>query len=680
MFNVCVKFCQQNAEKLKGMRENLLMHLLMLTEYRLLSTDELYKTMAEFDKLQGDMAVPDNSAKNQYNHLLHNLIYNILITDYKMSLQFKVWVRNKIRTNQKDTSTEAYDNEQNVKNAEMAEKILMAQMLRGVHSKRQPVMTAGKLKELDQYREKHSYSLNSNYTPSIVPDIETCEEYGSVQEKGNLGKLLNNKKKIAEMAPPQICRGYKELIQGLTPARMEHLISGRAKDKLALGINASYTFEYPPEKVEYRLDLKRTASKKICSPAVSVSLPRKPELLEEEYECKCKESSKKDKWVLIIDHRNKGSVRSSMKFLYNLTHLYTKYKLDTPKVRESREIRQRAYQELLELCSYYLSKGKITYSALCIPNGKQLSDEDIAQVSFKHSILVAVTEDETFMGLSEDEIQMLHSFIKTSMICKKLTVPRQFPKKEGVKSAVAGSPLGHAKRIRFTNNRTGSISTPLDGTSLKLPIICSTRTKAMINTRSLKVRLNKLKEKYKFSKEIYYELLSQYTCLLQIDSLQRIKGAVHDSCIQLSTFKRYTTFLNGKPDSTVEKLLKACDGICKCGKVSLEGYVKVHLILQYDDDTDIKEECVNFWAKLLNPKNKDIIQWEKLGETLETMGRSTYDSNESSSLSIAYAKRVLSIIKQYGCVDNAGNVFMGKFKESIKKGLIDPYSLREGLF
>jgi len=52
MYSTCLRFCQENAEKLRGMRPNLLAHLLMLVEYRLLTKDEFYKTMLEYDKIQ----------------------------------------------------------------------------------------------------------------------------------------------------------------------------------------------------------------------------------------------------------------------------------------------------------------------------------------------------------------------------------------------------------------------------------------------------------------------------------------------------------------------------------------------------------------------------------------------------------------------------------------------------
>eukprot|EP00826_Nyctotherus_ovalis_P048815 TRINITY_DN5794_c0_g1_i13.p1 TRINITY_DN5794_c0_g1~~TRINITY_DN5794_c0_g1_i13.p1 ORF type:complete len:194 (-),score=51.14 TRINITY_DN5794_c0_g1_i13:114-695(-) len=54
MPKVCLRFCREYADKLAGMRENFLMHLLTLTEYKLLSTDDLYSAMTEFDKHQAN--------------------------------------------------------------------------------------------------------------------------------------------------------------------------------------------------------------------------------------------------------------------------------------------------------------------------------------------------------------------------------------------------------------------------------------------------------------------------------------------------------------------------------------------------------------------------------------------------------------------------------------------------
>ncbi len=45
MCEACTAFCKKYAAGLRGLRDNTLMHLLMLTEYRLLSTDELYQVM-----------------------------------------------------------------------------------------------------------------------------------------------------------------------------------------------------------------------------------------------------------------------------------------------------------------------------------------------------------------------------------------------------------------------------------------------------------------------------------------------------------------------------------------------------------------------------------------------------------------------------------------------------------
>ena len=52
---VCIKFTYDCANELKNMRENFLMHLLTLTEYSLLSTNDLCIAMQEFDKNQSNL-------------------------------------------------------------------------------------------------------------------------------------------------------------------------------------------------------------------------------------------------------------------------------------------------------------------------------------------------------------------------------------------------------------------------------------------------------------------------------------------------------------------------------------------------------------------------------------------------------------------------------------------------
>jgi len=50
--NTCIRFIHANSDKLKDMRMNLLMHLLALNNYRLLTAEQVYSLMKEYDKIQ----------------------------------------------------------------------------------------------------------------------------------------------------------------------------------------------------------------------------------------------------------------------------------------------------------------------------------------------------------------------------------------------------------------------------------------------------------------------------------------------------------------------------------------------------------------------------------------------------------------------------------------------------
>lgn len=52
MLSTCLGFLQKNIDELKGMRDNLLMHLLTMNEYRLLTASNIHEIMARYDALQ----------------------------------------------------------------------------------------------------------------------------------------------------------------------------------------------------------------------------------------------------------------------------------------------------------------------------------------------------------------------------------------------------------------------------------------------------------------------------------------------------------------------------------------------------------------------------------------------------------------------------------------------------
>eukprot|EP01022_Parablepharisma_sp_SALTPOND_P008382 TRINITY_DN135826_c0_g1_i1.p1 TRINITY_DN135826_c0_g1~~TRINITY_DN135826_c0_g1_i1.p1 ORF type:complete len:417 (+),score=31.27 TRINITY_DN135826_c0_g1_i1:98-1252(+) len=79
LFACCIKFCKEHAMELMGRRENMVWHLLGMAEYRLLSPDDVYNIIVEFDAQQRVMKAVLKQGKVEVVQLLVLQILDIFL-------------------------------------------------------------------------------------------------------------------------------------------------------------------------------------------------------------------------------------------------------------------------------------------------------------------------------------------------------------------------------------------------------------------------------------------------------------------------------------------------------------------------------------------------------------------------------------------------------------------------
>jgi len=592
------------------------------------------------------------------------------------------------------------------------EKVLLAQISHGLYNKKQPLITAGKLVELENFNK----SPTNENTQDFQYSYENIGRKKPILSK-NIEKLLRNRKKLADVPVPNIFPGYKELVHGMTPAKIESLITQKHEEnnEIMPKINTSFQFEYCDTEnpcfynnVENKgktvpNSVKLTARKNISK---ILHLHNKKELpltlkenLKKLISNKTSISPKNTKnlplrhkkWILILE--NSTDFTHSKKFLYNLSGLFTKYGL-TKNINENDCIQKRAFQDFLEQCSYFLSQNKTEYTKFYNLKGEQIM-ENILKLA-ENNILFALQNSENFCPLSEAQISDLHDFIESDENCmNKIYISEPNPQHRSsqlseYQNLFRKDPEKYKRKSLHKASKSYSQSTSFDTKILRLPNISNRNTiirheienKNNGNSRTVCKILKGLQEKFNFTQEIYYDLLSQYNCLLKIDSLCGNQKNSHKYCISPTTIKKYTEILNAKHKKSVKTIFKNLDAYCKCRKITIEGFVKLKLFLKHEEYFP-KDYIIDFWLKIIDPYHKQILPISEVLINLENFARNGYFVNQTSqnsaTLSAEYSEKICKIFRKLSCIDEKENIVTKKIEENMLNGKFNIEDLKEGL-
>jgi len=509
----------------------------------------------------------------------------------------------------------------------------------------------------------------------------------------NFEKLQKNTDTLKGMSPPPLCKAYPELIDGFSPNR----ITGH------IPLYLMKNFVDTPQQISSPTISPRSSfRKKMKRLNVSLCENSAPKRFTSDTLIKTVKQSERAKFLSVIRSSTKPIPNKSprnlnsddqwiiienidgKRFKYNIDNLFRKYKIKRKIIDNRWEIKEvdhdilyaeRAYTELLEICSLQFStfENKFSFDKLYNENNEQITD--IRQISRDVKILKIDNSDNKkrhseIIRQKYDPLLTIDShrsgrrytvcMRKTSLLPKlppltaKLT-PCISPNKSPNKSPKNRSP----KNIVRTTAQTQVAMKSCYGEISK-------------NVRKV---LDEIQQKYQFDKKVYYDLFSQFMSMLNYDNGTQ-KIPVGTLQITIDTLKSFSNFSKEKLPEVTERLLLAADIPAVNKTLSIQEYVKVNMLLI--SFIANKEDYVRFWIRYFDPAGYGILRPNEHYEIIEKLSRGLFNK-ELTLISDSFAKNIEFKLKESGCIDELNRLNIELLEKSLNNDKFDIKILNETL-
>ncbi len=407
----------------------------------------------------------------------------------------------------------------------------------------------------------------------------------------------------------------------------------------------------------------------------------------------------KKRWVLVTEAGK--AFGEAGKFLCNLDYLFSDGKSE------------KAPERLLGLCERYL--GGRGFDRVCNLKGEIV--RDLKQLPEDLNAIVALRKGEVgFRGFSQEELAKLNEYIEHNVDCKRLFPHQQHSLAQPLAFLIRSSdPSGNSTLNSSRDPRLGaSMGSPMRLPSLgrkavsRIPqaeenramsIGAVLRSRPILGTYSANKRQNesskdaateqeqasgavrksmqRLRRHYGLDKDKFYDLFTQFMCLLGIDksgSYTKERQPEHKYCISKQVVTRFNQYLIDRPADVQDRLLFAGGLLCSCGKINAEGFVRLDALITSRSGS--KSERGEFWSKYVDPADMGTA---KLDDFCRIMAYLTTRGTEGiGSAGNMYARRLKEELRRAECVRNGTVVDVRKMKDGLINGLIDEQLFCDG--